>query len=144
MAYFLAYTFINQTLQWCPMSVPILVNYDALRKVVYRICSPAHYKLERINFSKCHPKHVETEILPERQQNRGNACPEYVRRNAFPLILVHTVEETGNTVSQKEILGPYGQDTSMLFSVQVLGGPNELVFLFSLVFHICIISMHYF
>lgn len=81
-----------------------LVNFDDLRKVICRICSPpAHYKFERINFSKCHPKHVETEILPEGQQNRGNVCPEYMHRNKFLSILVHTAEDTEHTLSEESL-----------------------------------------
>lgn len=37
----------------------IWVNCDTLRKVIGRHCSPVHYKIERINFSKYHPKHVQ-------------------------------------------------------------------------------------
>lgn len=78
-----------------------LVNFDVLRKVMYRICfPPAHYKCERINFCKYHPKHVEAEILPEGQQNRGNVCPEYIHRNKFLSIVVHIVKDTEHTFSE--------------------------------------------
>lgn len=79
-----------------------LVNYDSLRKVKGRNCSLVRYKHGRINFSKCHPQHIEREILPGGQWNRGNICPEYMHRNPFPSMLVHMTADTDNALCQED------------------------------------------